>query len=111
MLFDMYVKMTYNESMRRSVLVQHEAHERFGARLTRSEKALLERAAAIEGRTLTDFVLSNARKAAEATVRNHDILLLSARAGEAFARELARPARAVKALQEAARRNPGAMKI
>lgn len=90
---------------------REEATERFSARLTSAEKALLERAAAIEGRTLTDFVLANARKAAEATIRDHDILTLSVQSGQAFAEALARGPKLIAPLRAAFKRNPGATRL
>lgn len=93
------------------VLERSEASERFSARVTPAEKALLERAAAIEGRTLTDFVLSNARKAAEATVRDHDVLVLSVESGQAFAEALSRAPRVIDPLRDAVRRNRAALSL
>ena len=44
--------------------------ERFEARLSRSQKDLVRRAAEIRGRSLTEFVVSSAVEAAEQVVRS-----------------------------------------
>lgn len=51
--------------------------ERLEARLTREQKELLQRAADLEGRTLTDFVVSHAQEAAVRTIEEHTIIKLS----------------------------------
>ena len=51
---------------------------RLEARLPADIHALLKRAAEIEGRTLTDFVVSAAREAASRTIEQTEILRLSA---------------------------------
>jgi uncharacterized protein (DUF1778 family) len=43
--------------------------ERLEARVSAEQKALMERAAALEGRSLTDFVVGSAQAAAAATIR------------------------------------------
>jgi uncharacterized protein (DUF1778 family) len=70
---------------------KREKPERFEARITRQQKELLQRAADLEGRSLTDFVMSSAQAAARQTVRDHQLLRLSSRDQEAFARALAHP--------------------
>lgn len=51
--------------------------ERLEARLTREQKELLQRAADLEGRTVTDFVVSHAQEAAIRTIEEHTIIKLS----------------------------------
>lgn len=62
--------------------------DRFSARLSAVQKGLLQQAADIEGRTLTDFVLAHAQEAAVQTIREHAILSLSARDSLAFMQAL-----------------------
>jgi uncharacterized protein (DUF1778 family) len=50
---------------------------RLEARLPPDVHAMLKRAATIEGRTLTDFVVSAARDAARRTIEVNDIIRLS----------------------------------
>lgn len=64
--------------------------ERFEARLTLDQRFTLERAAALKGRTLTDFVIASAIDAAEEALRTQ-VLILSARDSLAFAQALLVP--------------------
>ena len=57
------------------------------------EKALLEEAAALSGRSLTDFVLSSARSAANDILADRTRFVLSAEEWDAFAAALERPPR------------------
>lgn len=57
---------------------------RLEARITQSQKALLERAAMIAGRTLTDFVINSAQEAATRTIRDHEMVSLSSRDSKTF---------------------------
>jgi uncharacterized protein (DUF1778 family) len=78
---------------------------RFDARLNESQKLLIQRAADLEGRTLTDFVLHSAESAAERTIQERTMLVLSARDTEAFVQTLLESARAPGAtLRRAAKR-------
>jgi uncharacterized protein (DUF1778 family) len=58
---------------------------RFDARINEAQKLLIQRAADLEGRTMTDFVLDSARSAAERVIEKHDMLILTVRETEAFA--------------------------
>lgn len=57
--------------------------ERLEARVTLEQKALIERAAALQGRTLTDFVLTSVQEAARREIEEHHHLKLSVRDSEA----------------------------
>jgi uncharacterized protein (DUF1778 family) len=78
--------------------------ERLEARIPASLKAALKRAAAMQGQTLTDFVLAASAEAARRVVREHDLLELSQRDQLAFAQALLDPPAATPRLEEAARR-------
>ena len=65
---------------------------RFDARLNESQKILIQRAADLEGRTLTDFVLHSAECAAERTIQERTMLVLTAQDTEAFVEALLAPA-------------------
>jgi uncharacterized protein (DUF1778 family) len=65
--------------------------ERLEARLTGRQKALLKRAAALRGRTLTDFVISAAEEAAERVIRSEYVISLGAEDSAAFAAALLNP--------------------
>lgn len=64
-------------------------NDRFQARISARQRELLEKAALLEGRTLTDFVLSYAQEAAQKTVREHRLLSLSERDAAVFFTALA----------------------
>ena len=78
--------------------------ERLEARVSRRQKELFQRAAAIRGRSLTDFVVSSAVEAAEETIRSSDLLTLSLRDSRKFADALIEPRAPNAALKAAARR-------
>jgi uncharacterized protein (DUF1778 family) len=77
---------------------------RFDARLNRSQKLLIQRAADLEGRTLTDFVLHSAESAAERTIQERSMLVLSAKESEAFVKMLLSPPEPPPVLRKAAKR-------
>lgn len=66
-------------------------HKRFQARLSARQKQILEMAAAIEGRTLSEFVLTHAQEAAQRTIREQLMLSLSERDSSAFISALLSP--------------------
>ena len=65
--------------------------ERLEARITADQKALIQRAAEIEGRSVTDYVVSSVQDAAKRTVEAHDVLVLSAAQSRAFVDALLDP--------------------
>ena len=65
--------------------------ERLEARVTTQQKALIEQAAALEGRTVTDFVLTSVQEAARRSIEKHERLDLSVRDRQAFVEALLRP--------------------
>lgn len=77
--------------------------ERFGARLSSAQKALLERAADLTGRTLSEFILGAAQAAAEETIHRHHVLELSERESKAFLQALDDAPRLQEGLEEAIR--------
>jgi uncharacterized protein (DUF1778 family) len=77
---------------------------RFDARLNEDQKTLLQRAADLEGRTVTDFVLHSAETAAERTIQERAMLILSARETEAFVNAILTPPQPGRVLRAAAKR-------
>jgi uncharacterized protein (DUF1778 family) len=75
---------------------------RFDARLNEDQKLLIQRAADLEGRTMTDFVLHSAEAAAERTIENRAMLVLTARESEAFVDSILNPAGPGPVLRRAA---------
>jgi uncharacterized protein (DUF1778 family) len=78
---------------------------RLEARLPVEVHALLKRAAEIQGRTLTDFVVTAARTAATRTVEDAEILRLSMEDQRKVADALLSPPPAVPALRRAFKRH------
>lgn len=75
---------------------------RFDARLDEDQKTLIQRAADLEGRTMTDFVLHSAEAAAERTIQERVMVILSARETEAFVNAILTPAEPGPVLRAAA---------
>lgn len=65
--------------------------ERLETRVTYDQKRLIEHAAALQGRTVTDFVLTSVQDAARRAIEEHQHLSLSARDSEAFVKALTEP--------------------
>jgi uncharacterized protein (DUF1778 family) len=76
---------------------------RFDARLNEEQKTLIQRAADLEGRAMTDFVLHSAEIAADRTIKERSMLMLNARESESFVEAVLNPARPGKVLRSAAR--------
>jgi len=67
------------------------------------QKALLERAAALSGRTLSEFVVSSAQETAARVVREQEVMTLGARDRKAFVAALLKPSTPGSRLRRAAR--------
>ena len=67
--------------------------QRFNVRLTADAKERIERAASLEGKTASSFMLSCALAQAEMTIREHEQMILSRTDAEAFFDALAHPPR------------------
>ncbi len=65
--------------------------ERLEARVSRETKALFERAAALEGRSLTDFLVASGVEAAKRAIREKEFLDLTERDRTAFVTALLTP--------------------
>jgi uncharacterized protein (DUF1778 family) len=78
--------------------------ERFEARVTAEQKSLIERAAALQGRTVTDFVLTSVQDAARRAIEEHHQLELSVRDSEAFVDALLNPKPVNDRLRDTVRR-------
>jgi uncharacterized protein (DUF1778 family) len=76
---------------------------RFDARLRQEQKLLIQRAADLEGRTMTDFVLQSAEAAAGRVIERRAILVLTARETEAFVSAILKPPVPGPVLRRAAR--------
>jgi uncharacterized protein (DUF1778 family) len=78
--------------------------ERLEARVSREQKELFLRAATLQGRSLTDFLVASVQEAAMETVRTHDALRLSEHDRQAFVSVLLAPPAPAKPLEQAAKR-------
>ncbi len=86
--------------------------ERLEARITADQKALIQRAAEPEGRSVTDYVVSSVQNAAKRTVEAHDVVVLSAAESRAFVDALLHPAsQRAPARQHAALSGPATTKL
>lgn len=78
--------------------------ERIETRVTPAQKRLIERAAALRGTSITDFVVASAQEAAANTIREFDILRLHDGARDAFVKAVLRPPAPNPAARAAVRR-------
>lgn len=85
--------------------------ERIETRVTKEQKELFQKAADIQGRSLTDFVISSVAEAAKEAVREHEIMNLSARDQEVFVQALLNPSEPSNKLRTAAQRYKQKMDI
>ena len=79
---------------------------RLEARITREALAVVRRAAEIQGRSVSDFVVAAAREAAQKTLTEIEVIRLSREAQERFAELLLNPPKLAPALKRAFRRHP-----
>jgi uncharacterized protein (DUF1778 family) len=83
-----------------------EAHERtktprFNIRMPEHVRALIDQAAALEGRSTSDFVLTSAVERARETIESHERIVLSREESIAFAELLLNPPKANDKLRAA----------
>jgi uncharacterized protein (DUF1778 family) len=76
--------------------------ERLEARIPSNMKKLIQKAADLEGRTLTDFIISSSVNAARTVIREQTTLELTARDQTLFAEALLNPPEPQKSLRVAA---------
>ena len=75
---------------------------RLEARVSRTQKSLLQRAAALSGRTLSEFVVASAQAAATKVIQDHETIQLSQAEQTAFVRALLKPPSRSRRLRKAA---------
>lgn len=76
---------------------------RIEARVSAEQKRLFERAAEIEGVTLTDFAISSMQRAAVRVVEEYASMELTQRNQQAFVKALMNPPEPKRALRDAAK--------
>lgn len=78
--------------------------ERLETRVTADQKRLIEHAAALQGRSVTDFVLTSLQDAARRAIEEHQHLELSVRGSQAFVQALVEPQPINERLRDTIRR-------
>jgi len=78
--------------------------ERLEARISKEQKELFQRAADIQGRSLTDFVVSSVLDAAKRAIQEHEMMTLSVQDREVFVEALLNPPESSNKLKAAAQR-------
>lgn len=78
--------------------------QRLETRVTADQKTLIEHAAALQGRTVTDFVLTSVQDAARRAIEEHQQLELSVRDSQAFVEALLSPKPVTDRLRDTVRR-------
>ena len=78
--------------------------ERLETRVTADQKRLIEHAAALQGRTVTDFVLTSVQDAARRAIEEYQHLELSVRDSQAFVQALVEPRPVNERLHDTVRR-------
>lgn len=78
--------------------------QRLETRVTSEQKTLVERAAALQGQTVTDFVLASVQSAARRAIEEHQQFELSEHDSKAFVEALLDPAPVNDRLRETVRR-------
>jgi uncharacterized protein (DUF1778 family) len=94
-----YGKLPYSEGVRSA-----RETSRLEARLPREVMARLKRAAEIQGRTLTDFVVAAADEAACRAIEESEIIRLSLEGQQQIAEAILKPPQPTPALKRAAKR-------
>lgn len=84
---------------------------RLEARISQETKALVQKAADLEGRTLTDFVVASIQAAAYKVIEQHQTLKLSMEDSEAFVDAILNPPEPNEALKSAALRYKQTMSV
>jgi uncharacterized protein (DUF1778 family) len=77
---------------------------RLEARISSAQKALLQRAAGLSGRTLSEFVVASAQEAAARVIEEHESIRLSKAQQTAFVKAVLDPPEASARLKQAAAR-------
>lgn len=77
---------------------------RLEARVSPDEKKFFQQAAALQGQSMTEFLVNSIYDAAKRTVQEHEMMVLSARDRKAFVSAILKPPAPGKRLKKAAQR-------
>jgi uncharacterized protein (DUF1778 family) len=90
--------------MRSQPTYKPEKTQRLEARLSRDQKELLQHAADLLGRTLTDFIVNASQEAAKKIIHEQQVIRLTIKDSHDFAQTLLNPPKPNAALKTAAKR-------
>jgi uncharacterized protein (DUF1778 family) len=79
------------QQMAISAVLPRQRDQRLEARITADQKALIERAASVQGRTVTDFVVATLQEAAKQAIAEHTVWKLSQEQQKVFIDALLEP--------------------
>jgi len=85
-----------------TILDRNSRDARLEARISPAQKSVLQRAAALSGRTLSEFVVATAHEAASKVIEDHELIRLSRAEQTAFVKSLLAPPASGTALRKAA---------
>ncbi|WP_298916710.1 DUF1778 domain-containing protein [uncultured Nostoc sp.] len=88
----------------RQVNLTRSKAERLEVRITKEQKEIFQRAAEIQGRTLTDFVISSVMNVAKQIIQENEMMILSREDQEVFVEALLNPPEPSAKLKTAAQR-------
>ena len=88
---------------------EHSKGERLEARISKEQKELFQRAADVQGLTLTDFMISSMQNAAVRAIQEHEMMELIGRDREVFIEAILNPPEPSERLRAAAQRYKQAM--
>lgn len=97
-------QMPYTRGMTRAATIvpDNTRGARLEARISSAQKSVLQRAAALSGRTLSEFVVASAHEAASKVIEDHELIRLSRAEQTAFVKSLLAPPAPGSALRKAA---------
>jgi uncharacterized protein (DUF1778 family) len=78
--------------------------QRLVARITDEQKRLFQRAADVQGRNLSDFIVTSVQEAATRAIQDHTAIQLDLAASESFVAEMLKPSPLPERLQDTIRR-------
>ncbi len=84
-------------------VLQQARTARLEARVTDEQKAILQRAAALTGRSLSDFVVASAQDAAMRAIHDHELIRLTAEERTEFVKAMLNPPAPSDRLKKAAK--------
>jgi uncharacterized protein (DUF1778 family) len=87
------------------------ATARLEARISNDLHSMLKRAAELQGRTMTDFVVSAVQDAAQRAINQAEVVRLTLKDQEAFAQALLSPSKPAPALKRAFSRHKKLLRV